>query len=380
MPVIKALFTGQQASDGRLQCIRVRAGHVLAPLRRRAPVALKRRWWRLRDPVAARLLAARWELERRRPGSSRLPSEAASATRALAARLRPDDREALDAELSTSALPEAAAWRAAAGGERERLAVTLGVALDVPGVTERTGLRRHAPPGDVHHMAEGPLSAAGSLYHADLVADALLSSGAPLASGSRVLDFGCSSGRVVHSLAAAFPDVAWHGCDPHAAAIAWARVALGGIEFEVSSEDPPLPYDDASFDAVYAISVWSHFDATAATAWLAEMRRIVRPGGRLVLTAHGYDALADYARRRARSPLALSRARRDLDELGFAFVPSFAPGDDWGLQSEHWGEAYLSPEWLGGRLAPDWALLAFAAGRNEGNQDVYVLGRRDPTS
>ena len=75
-----------------------------------------------------------------------------------------------------------------------------------------------------------------------------------------------------------------------------------------------------------------------------------------------------------------ARARRDLDELGFAFVASFAPGEDWGLRSAHWGEAYLSPEWLGERLAPDWALLAFAAGRNEGNQDVYVLGRRDRAS
>jgi SAM-dependent methyltransferase len=343
-------------------------------------MALKRRWWILRERLVARLLAARWELVQRRPGSSRLPSETGRATGALAARLSSADREALDAALRAVELPEAAAWRQAAGRERERLALTLGVALDLPGVRERTGLRVHAPPAHVHHMAEGPLSAAGSLYHADLVADALASSGAPLTAGARVLDFGCSSGRVVHSLAAAFPDVAWHGCDPHAAAIAWAREAMPAVALEATPEDPPLPYADGGFDAVYAISVWSHFDATAAASWLGEMARILRPGGRLLLTTHGYDALADYARRGARSPLVLSRARRDLDELGFAFVPAFEPGEDWGLRSEHWGEAYVSPEWLNERLAPDWALLTFAAGRNEGNQDVYVLGRRDPTS
>jgi SAM-dependent methyltransferase len=340
-------------------------------------VAIKRHWWRVRDSVTARVLASRWELPRRRPGSGRLPLESGEATRAVWARLTPADREALDDALRKSTLPEAAAWRAAAGLDRDRLALTLGVAL---GVAERTGLGRHDPPAGVHHMAGGPLSAAGSLYHADLVADALAGSGAPLEAGARVLDFGCSSGRVLRPLAAAFPDVAWHGCDPQATAIAWARGALPAVVFETSAEDPPLPYGDGFFDAVYAISVWSHFDAAAAAAWLNEMGRIIRPGGRLVLTAHGYDALADYARRGARPPLALSRARRDLDELGFAFVASFAPGEDWGLRSEHWGESYLSPEWLSERLAPDWALLAFAAGRNEGNQDVYVLGRRDRAS
>jgi hypothetical protein len=99
-----------------------------------------------------------------------------------------------------------------------------------------------------------------------------------------------------------------------------------------------------------------------------------------VLTTHGYDSLAHYARAGARSPLALSRARQDLDELGFSFVGIFGAAGDWGVRSAHWGESYMSPEWLVGRLAPDWTLLDFAAGRNEGNQDVYVLGRRDALS
>ena len=46
----------------------------------------------------------------------------------------------------------------------------------------------------------------------------------------RGLDFGCSSGRVVRALAAAWPEAEWHGCDPNADAIAWAREHLPGID------------------------------------------------------------------------------------------------------------------------------------------------------
>jgi SAM-dependent methyltransferase len=330
----------------------------------------------LRDNrVGAALVSIRSDMARRRPGEGRFSLETAAATRALAARLSATDWHALEAALQASRLPELAAWRAQDGAERERLALTLGVALAVPVVTQRTGLLRHEPPQDVHHMAAGPLSAAGSLYHADLVADALCSSGVPVAGASQALDFGCSSGRVVRVLAAAFPDVTWHGCDPNAGAVAWARSSVPAVEFVASPEEPPLPYPDGAFEIVYAVSVWSHFDASAALAWLHEMGRIVRPGGRFVLTAHGYDSLAHYARQGVRSPVVLSRARRDLDELGFSFR-TYGPGGDGDLRSAHWGESYLSPEWLNGQLAPDWALLEFAAGRNEGNQDVYVLGRR----
>jgi SAM-dependent methyltransferase len=333
---------------------------VLKRVRSRVPVALKRRWWRVRDEARARVVASRADLSGRTPGAGRLATDDGAVTKALAARV--PDWSALEAALERSELPEVEFWRAAEGVERQRLALTLGVAIGA-----NTGLVRHAPPASVHHMADGPLGAAGSIYHADLVADAL-------GVGGRVLDFGCSSGRVIRVLAAAFPEAELHGCDPNEAAIAWATANVPGVSFAVSPQAPPLPYPDAHFDAAYAISIWSHFDAQAAETWLDEMARVVR--GRLLLTAHGYDALADYARRRARSPLVLARMRQEVDEHGFSFAPHFGAGGDDGVSSPHWGESFMAPEWLLSRLAPHWVLVDFAAGRNEGNQDVYVLERR----
>src|SRR5207244_2674608 len=46
---------------------------------------------------------------------------------------------------------------------------------------------------------------------------------------------------------------------------------------------PPLAFEDRYFDFIYAGSVFTHI-ADLAEAWLMELRRIVRPGGRLYLT------------------------------------------------------------------------------------------------
>jgi ubiquinone/menaquinone biosynthesis C-methylase UbiE len=48
---------------------------------------------------------------------------------------------------------------------------------------------------------------------------------------------------------------------------------------------PHLPLGDNSFSLVYAFSVFTHIDAFEL-AWLAELRRILRPGGMAYLTVH----------------------------------------------------------------------------------------------
>jgi ubiquinone/menaquinone biosynthesis C-methylase UbiE len=50
---------------------------------------------------------------------------------------------------------------------------------------------------------------------------------------------------------------------------------------------PPLPYPDASFDLIYAVSVFTHLDEERQFLWLAELRRVCMPGGMVVLSLHG---------------------------------------------------------------------------------------------
>ncbi len=170
-----------------------------------------------------------------------------------------------------------------------------------------------------------------------------------------MLDFGCSSGRVVRVLAAALPELEWHGCDPIDDAIEWAQANLPGIAFERSPEYPPLPYADASFDAVYAISIWSHFAEGAALDWLAEMRRIVKPGGRLAFSTHGEQTITHTQRAGLRSVEQLESVRAALFERGFWYAAEFGEQGDHGVANPDWGTAFLSAEWLLAKLTPGLA-------------------------
>jgi SAM-dependent methyltransferase len=104
-----------------------------------------------------------------------------------------------------------------------------------------------------------------------------------------VLDFGCGCGRVLRYWGEHSGMVA--GCDRDAGAVEWCRVSLPFAHVERNGLGPPLAYADASFDLVYALSVFTHLTADLQGAWRDELRRVLRPGGRLLLTTHGASYL-----------------------------------------------------------------------------------------
>jgi len=107
----------------------------------------------------------------------------------------------------------------------------------------------------------------------------------PLDDVRSVLDFGCGCGRVTRYFHGFAGDVA--GSDVSAPAIDWCRDNLRFGRFEVNGLAPPLVFDDESFDLVYALSVFTHLTDDLQLAWRDELRRVLRPGGRLLLTTHG---------------------------------------------------------------------------------------------
>ncbi len=290
----------------------------------------------------------------------------------LVSRLAAEDLAAVAAALTPD---ERAMWNAWPPERRQLLTLAYGVHHRVAGVLERTGLRAAMPPDGVHAMARDALAAGGGYWYADLVAEALAGAGADLWAVRDGLDFGASSGRVVRVLAAAHPEARWTGCDPNASAISWARANLPGIDFFVSPEDPPLACPDRAFDLVFAISVWSHYDRRAAVRWLAEMARLLRPGGHLLITTHGPQSVAYHAERATRSPSQLLEIVRALHREGFWFAPEFGAAGDWGVVHPEWGTAFLTSEWLLSQIGSRWHVAHFMPGCVEGNQDVYVLRR-----
>jgi SAM-dependent methyltransferase len=271
---------------------------------------------------------------------------------------------------------EAGLWDAASPSDRRRLALAFGAHHEVASVLDRTRLSGATPPVDIHAMERSSASAGGSTYSADIIVEAARESRFELGPAKAGLDFGCSSGRVVRLLAATYPDMEWHGCDPLGDAIDWARANLPDIRFERSPQHPPLPYADASFDLVFAVSIWSHFGEGAALKWLDEMRRVMRPGGRLVFSTHGLHSIAHASATRLREPSQLEEIGIALYRDGFWFADEFGSKGDHGLRDPDWGTAFMSPEWLLARTSGTWWVAVFHPGRVQDNQDLYVLEPR----
>lgn len=258
---------------------------------------------------------------------------------------------------------------------RRWLTLNYGVWLKMPSVLQKTGLPPDQPPEEVHSMARGPLSAAGGLGEADMMVGALHRAGVDLGDAGSALDFGCSSGRVVRVLAAAFPHVRWLGCDPNERTIAWASEHLGQIDFFVSPQDPPLQIADGELGLVYAISIWSHFAPELGLRWFDDMHRVIRPGGHLLMTTHGMQSVAAYASEGLRPAEQCREIREALYRGGCWYTPEFGESGDAGVMNPQWGTAFLSAEWMLANLCPHWRVLEFGPGRNQGNQDLYVLQR-----
>jgi len=288
-------------------------------------------------------------------------------------RLGADGIKALEAALTPD---ERSILAHASARERKGVALALGVHHQVPEVLASTGLKPDAPPESVHAMGRGWLAAGGSYSHADLVVDALRRAGRTPAAGMRALDFGCSSGRVVRVLQAAHPEIQWYGCDPNEGSIAWATEHLAPIQFFRSGDAPPLPLEEGALDFAFAISIWSHFAEELAGRWLEEMHRIIKPGGQLLFTTHGLTSIEHYWRNGARSREHLASAMAALYAQGFWFHDEFNLRGDHGVMNPQWGTAYFTSEWLLRRVRGAWDVNYFGAGREQGNQDLYVLTRR----
>ncbi len=321
------------------------------------------------SPVEARHFA------RGKHAIGQLDSETAPTTRLLYERLSPEDIAAVEQLIRDTP----GAWghyaEAPDEGAKRQVLLAFGTWLGADSVAEKTGLVSLQPPEDIHVMARGPLAAAGGLYEADLIVDALTSAGVDVANLRSGLDFGCSSGRVVRVLAAAYPEIQWHGCDPNVPAIAWATENLPGIDFFVNGDAPPLPLADGSLHLIYAISIWSHFAPELGLRWFEEIHRLLRPGGHLVCTTHGLTSIAHYATLALRTPEQSQTIRDALYRDGSWYAPEFGEEGDWGVVNPDWGTAFLSPEWMLAKLCPAWRIVEYASGRNQENHDVYVLQR-----
>jgi SAM-dependent methyltransferase len=104
-----------------------------------------------------------------------------------------------------------------------------------------------------------------------------------------VLEWGCGPGRLVRHMPSLLGARAHSitGSDYNGESISWCRRNLPGIRFVDNDLNPPLPFAEATFDAVYNFSVFTHLSVAVQLEWTKELVRVLRPGGLLVCTTHG---------------------------------------------------------------------------------------------
>jgi len=108
----------------------------------------------------------------------------------------------------------------------------------------------------------------------------------PIESFEDVFEFGCGCGRVLRQWSQV-EGPNFHASDYNPAGVEWARRHLSFVTLSTNELRPPLKYENASFDLSYAVSVFTHLPEELQEPWLAEMHRILRPDGILMVTLSG---------------------------------------------------------------------------------------------
>jgi SAM-dependent methyltransferase len=195
---------------------------------------------------------------------------------------------------------------------------------------------------------------------------------------SSVLDFGCGWGRLTRFFARDVAPGALYGCDPSTEILDVCRRTRVPAHLARSDFVPQrLPFD-ASFDLVFAFSVFTHLSEEAHRRALEAIHAALAPGGLLVVTVRppAYLELNPHLQ-----PL-LAELRPDpvaaLEAPHYVFAPHVADPThpQYAGSQMHYGEAVISLAYVRERWDDLFELLEVGLLAGELHQVVLALRRR----
>jgi SAM-dependent methyltransferase len=189
----------------------------------------------------------------------------------------------------------------------------------------------------------------------------LTSVGESLSNYDPILDYGCGCGRVTRALAGRHT---MHATDIDEEAIAWCQEHYSHFAaFALAGHAPPLPYPNDTFAFIYGISVFTHLPEEMQHAWLAELARITKPGGYLLLTVHG----ANHHHKLD------ARGRAAIAQSGFYYWA--AGGDTEGLP-DFYQRAYHTEQYVRSVWAKYFDVVAYVPVAIQAWQDAILCRKR----
>lgn len=102
-----------------------------------------------------------------------------------------------------------------------------------------------------------------------------------------VCEWGCGPARLVQHLTRVPSIAKVLACDYNPRTVAWCAATFPQIEFLKNELAPPLPLKSDSLDVLYCVSVFTHLSEAMHYEWIAEIRRVLKPGGIFLGTFHG---------------------------------------------------------------------------------------------
>jgi SAM-dependent methyltransferase len=247
------------------------------------------------------------------------------------------------------------------------LALATRSALSGNAMREADGLplppaRLRAQVGPLHADAEFFLES--GRHNADLIRDLLGESGSPFEELGALLDWGCGCGRVLRHWSG-LQGTRVYGCDIDQRMVDWCNEHLPFAEVAVNELSPPLPYDESTFDLIYAFSVITHLSKELQDSWVQECRRVLKPGGSLL-----FSTLGEYYATRNRLT---DDERRSFEDGNLVVLYERSAGTS--LCS-----AYHPPEYVRRELASGIDYVAFRAAADDGKHDIHVLRKPNPVT
>jgi SAM-dependent methyltransferase len=156
---------------------------------------------------------------------------------------------------------------------------------------------------------------------------------AELCGDKDILDAGCGTGLTMLRIAEQCPKCRVHGIDLSIKMIEVARndAAERGLDLDLRTGSiTDMPYPDESFDVVLTNIMFHHLDLVQKWQAVAEMARVLRPGGRYVSTEFGPRARNMLERRLAKGEYTLYPSH--LAEAGLTIRHEEPSPFVWGLQ------------------------------------------------